>query len=234
MSLDEVFSWGLGGFAQGASQEPDPRRELAGGECGISPLCATVPCRGLRRVAPAPGLLWGGRVPGSSQCLQPRGCPWDAVWRELMLLAQGWKQKAAPGPSWRSCKHPWAAPSRARVCHGLEAVSCCCCCQGTAEGTVWGAQTFPSTVPEPVHPCASCAANLEGQPFAFCLWGALSALHLHLHSVSRTSVCLCAHPTSSKGRNLHFSLHFWRAEILEPLNHLTCPLLCCFCCIPFI
>lgn len=111
-------------------------------------------------------------------------------------------------------------------------------CMAERHGLVCGmkrgsAETFPSSVAGPVCPCAGCGAKLEMQPFAFCVWGALSALCLHLHSFSQTSLWLCTHPASSKDRNLHFSLHFWGAEILESLNHLACPLLCCLCCIPF-
>lgn len=76
--------------------------------------------------------------------------------------------------------------------------------------------------------------HLQLQPFASCPRGARPALRLHLPRFSQASVWLCIHPACSKDRNLHFSLHFWRTEILESLNHLACPQLCCLCSIPFI
>lgn len=191
----------------------------------------------------------------STQCPQPCGCP-------VGCSAEGAGGAGAIGLGSRSCpcfKLEAAKtlhgrpPARSRVSHTLTSTSStsvevlgwrlcfapACHCVAEGDGLVCGmkkgnAETFPRAVAEPVCPCAGWGANLEVQPFAFCIWGALSAAHLHLHSFSQTSKWLCTHPASSKDRNLHFSLHFWKAEILESLNHLTCPLLCCLCCIPFI
>lgn len=76
---------GFGWFCTGCLQEPDPVRELAHGECSISPLCATVHAEGSEgfHVQLCCGVAELLQALSASSLL---AVLWEAVQRELVVL----------------------------------------------------------------------------------------------------------------------------------------------------
>lgn len=134
-----------------------------------------------------PVLLWGSSCKHSVPTALWLSCGTQCRGSWWCWCLRAGKQKPAPVSSWRQLKTLLGQPlARSRVSHTLTSSTSvevlgwrlcfapACHCVAEGDGLVCGmkkgnAETFPRAVAEPVCPCAGWGANLEVQPFAFCV-----------------------------------------------------------------